>query len=88
MKATIVRDVVLAYPDYLQEFEIYTDALSKQLGAVITQGSKPIAFFSRKLTETQQCYSVTKFKLLAIVETLKEFKGMLWGQRLKVFTDH
>ena len=27
-------------------------------------------------------------RLLAIVETLKEFKGMLWGQRLKVCTDH
>ena len=31
---------------------------------------------------------MTKIELLAIVETLKEFKGMLWGQRLKVFTDH
>ncbi len=27
-------------------------------------------------------------KLLAIVETLKEFKGMLWGQPIKVYTDH
>jgi hypothetical protein len=36
-----------------------------------------------------QCkYSVTKIELLAIVETLKEFKGMLWGQQIKVFTDH
>ncbi len=88
MKATIAKDVVLAYPDYSKEFEIFTDASSKQLGAVITQGNKPIAFFSRKLTETQQRYSVTKIELLAIVETLKEFKGMLWGQKLKVFTDH
>ena len=88
VKATIARDVVLAYPDYSQEFEICTDASSKQLGAVITQGNKPKAFFSRKLTETQQCYSVTEIELLAIVETLKEFKGMLWGQRLKVYTDH
>ncbi len=55
---------------------------------MITQGNKPIAFFSRKLTEMQQCYSVTKVELLAIVETLKKFKGMLWGQRLKVYTDH
>ena len=31
---------------------------------------------------------MTEIELLAIVETLKEFKGMLWGQRLKVFTDH
>jgi hypothetical protein len=23
-----------------------------------------------------------------MVETLKEFKGMLWGQKIKVFTDH
>ena len=37
-----------------------------------------------------QHYSVTNIdiELLAIVETLKEFKGMLWGQKLKVFTDH
>ena len=88
VKTTIARDVVLAYPNYSKEFEIYTDASSKQLGAVITQGNKPIAFFSRKLTETQQRYSVTKIELLAIVETLKEFKGMLWGQKLKVYTDH
>ena len=88
VKDTTARDVVLAYPDYLQEFEIYTDSLSKQLGAVITQGDKTIAFFSRKLTETHQHYSVTEIELLAIVETLKDFKGMLLGQRLKVFTNH
>jgi len=88
LKATVARDVVLAYPDYSQDFEIYTDALSKQLGAVITQGTRPIAFFNRKLTEVQQHYIVTKIELLAIVETIEVFKGMLWGQRIKVFTDH
>ena len=31
---------------------------------------------------------MTEIELLAIVETLKEFKGMLWGQKLKVFTYH
>jgi hypothetical protein len=29
-----------------------------------------------------------KIELLAIGKTLKEFKGMLWGQQIKVFTDH
>jgi TusA-related sulfurtransferase len=31
---------------------------------------------------------VTEQELLAIVKTLKEFKGMLWGQQITVYTDH
>jgi len=88
VKTTIARDVVLVYSDYSEVFKIYTDASSKQLGAVITQKNRPIAFFSRKLTAAQHKYSVTKIELLAIVETLKEFKEMLWGQPVKVYTDH
>ena len=88
VKAAIAKEVVLAYPDFSKPFEIYTDASTKQLGAVITQDNRPIAFFSRKLSVTQTKYSVTEIELLAIVETLKEFKGMLWGQSIKVYTDH
>ena len=88
IKRTIAREVILAYPDFTQRFDIYTDASKTQLGAVITQNNRPIAFFSRKLTPAQQKYSVTEFELLSIVETLKEFKGMLWGQNIRVYTDH
>eukprot|EP00804_Cyclotella_cryptica_P000397 CCRYP_008717-RA/>CCRYP_008717-RA protein AED:0.29 eAED:0.29 QI:0/0/0/1/0/0/2/0/315 len=77
VKAAIAKDVVLAYPDFSKEFEIYTDASSKQLGSVIT-----------KLSVMQLKYSVTEIELLVIVETLKEFKGILWGQQIKVYTDH
>jgi hypothetical protein len=73
LKATITKEVVLAYPDFTKLFEIYTDASTMHLGAVITQGNRPIAFFNRKFSVTQTKYSVTKIKLLAIVETLKEF---------------
>jgi hypothetical protein len=82
VKAAIAKDVLLANPDYFKVFKIYTDASSKQLGAVITQDNRPIAFFSRKLSNMQHKYSVTKFEPLAIVKTLKEFKGMLWGQSI------
>jgi hypothetical protein len=88
VKATIAREVVLAYLDFSKVFEIYTNASSKQEGAVITQENRPIEFFSQKLATTQHKYSVTKIELLAIVKTLKVFKGMLWGQSIKVYTDH
>jgi hypothetical protein len=83
VKAAIAKETVLAYPEFLKPFEIYTDTYSTQLGAVITQDNRPIAFFTRKLSKMQQKYSVTEIELLAIVETLKEFKGMLWGARHK-----
>ena len=88
VKSTMAKEVILAYPDYSKVFEIYTDASATQLGSVITQSNRPLAFFSRKLSKTQQKYGVPEIELLAIVETLKEFKGMLWGQQVKVFTDH
>ncbi len=65
VKATIAKDVVLAYPDYSKVFEIYTDASSNQLGAVITQDTRPIVFCSQKLSNTQCKYSVTEIELLA-----------------------
>jgi hypothetical protein len=55
---------------------------------LFTQDNRPIAFFSRKLFLAQRKYSVTKIKLLAVVETLQEFKGILWGQPINVYTHH
>ena len=67
---------------------LYTDAFKRQLGAVITQDNRPIGYFSRKLNSAQSKYSITELELLSIVETLKEFKGMLLGQKIEVYTDH
>ncbi len=53
VKAPIAKEVVLAFPDFTKPFEIYTDASMMQLGSVITQGKRPIVFFSRKLCVTQ-----------------------------------
>jgi hypothetical protein len=52
--------MVLAYPDFSKVFKIYTDASSKQLGAVITQDNRPIKIFRWKLSVAECKYSVTK----------------------------
>ena len=88
MKALIAKETLLTFPDFSQEFEIHTDASKLQLGACISQNGKPVAFYSRKLQPAQTRYTTTERELLSIVETLKEFRNILLGQKIKVHTDH
>ena len=88
IKKVVSQETLLHYPDFNQPFEIHTDASHTQLGAVISQNNKPIAFYSRKLSPAQTRYTTTERELLSIVETLKEFRNILLGQQLKIYTDH
>jgi hypothetical protein len=44
IKKIICREVMLTFQDFSKPFHIYTDASHTQLGAVITQEEKHIAF--------------------------------------------
>jgi hypothetical protein len=88
LKNSLPCDVVLAYPDFTVPFEIYTDASKYQIGSIITQKDKPLALYSRKLTNPQMRYTVTELKLLAIVETLHEYKCICLGYLITIYTDH
>jgi len=70
-KKILCKNAILAFPDFTKEFIIYTDASKYQLGGVITQENKPLAFYSRKLNDAQTRYTTTERELLSIVETLK-----------------
>jgi len=87
-KRIIAKETLLAYPNFNKPFQIYTDASHYQLGAVVSQDGKPIAFYSRKLNPAQTRYTTTERELLSIVETLKEYRNILLGQQIEMFTDH
>ena len=67
---------------------MYTDASKLQLGAVIVQSERPIAFFSRKMSSAQRKYTTRELELLSVVETLKEYKIILFGFVVNIHTDH
>jgi hypothetical protein len=88
LKNSLACKVVLTYLDFSIPFKIYTYASKYQIGSVITQKEKPLAIYSRKLTDSQMRYTITELKLLAIVETLHEYKCILLGHLITIHTDH
>jgi hypothetical protein len=88
IKCIILWETLLAYPDFNKPFIIHTDAGHTRLGAVISHDNKLIAFYSQKLNPAQTWYMTMEHELLSIIKTLKEFRNILLGQHIKVYTDH
>ena len=88
IKKVVSRETMLAFPDFNKPFHVYTDASDYQLGAVIMQDDKPLAFYSRKMNGAQRRYTTGEQELLSIVETLKEYRNILLGQKIIIHTDH
>ena len=88
IKRTMARDNLSTYPDFNGTLNIHTYASAFQLGAVISQKFKPITFYGRKITDTQQRYKLTEKELLRNVGTLKKFRNILLGEKIIIYTDN
>lgn len=72
---------------------MYTDASIKGLGAVLKQDQtdgtrKPVAYFSKKLNESQKKKKAIFLECLAIKEGIKFWQHWLIGKHFTVYTDH
>ena len=81
-------DTLLTYLYFNEKIKIHTDAINLKSGAVISQKIKPMDFYSRKINDDQKRYIVTEKELPRIFDNLKEFRTILLGQKLIIYTDH
>ncbi len=93
LKSALIDAPALAFPDYSVSFSLYTDASALGLGAVLMQPdargkNHATAYGSRTLNQAEANYSVTHQETLVIVWTLKNFRDIILGYPITVFTDH
>jgi hypothetical protein len=70
------------------QIELYTDASDVACGAVLTQDSKPIEFFSRTMTAVECRYSTFERETLAMVASILHYRNILIGTPFTLWTDH
>jgi len=91
-KRRLAETTLLAHPCENAKLLLRTDASNIAMGAVLEQyqkeGRKPLGFFSKKLSDTQQRYSTYDRELLAIYSALKFFRHMVEGRDIIILTDH
>lgn len=91
-KESLSSAALLAHPDCRAKLALVTDASDLALGAVLQQLKddvwEPLAFYSHKLSPSQQKYSPYDRELLAIYEAIKYFRHMLEARHFTVYTDH
>ncbi|PHT78431.1 hypothetical protein T459_16483 [Capsicum annuum] len=88
LKAAIIKEPVLALPDFTKLFEVQTDASDFAIGGVLMQEGHPIAFESRKLNEAERRYTVHEKEMTAIVHCLRTWRHYLLGAHFIVKTDN
>ena len=92
LKQRMKNAPILTYPTETGNFVLDTDASSEAIGAVLSQiqdgEERVLAYYSRKLSQPERNYCVTRQELLAVISSLKHFRQYLYGREVKIRTDH
>jgi len=75
-------------PDFERQFLVDYDASGTGFGAVLHQGSGPLAFFSRPFATCHVKLAAYERELIGLVQAVRHWRPYLWGRRFLIRTDH
>ena len=93
VKELLTSAPVLRFPQYHKSFIIHVDASGCGVGALLAQKEDNeelaiIAYFSKRLTLSQQHYSATPKECPAVVLAVTHWRPYIWGRHFVCVTDH
>lgn len=86
LKFDILNSVVVSV-DYSMIFTVETDASDFAIAATLSQGGRPVAFFSRSLSDSEKRHSAVEKEAYAIIESVRKWRHFLLGRYFRLVTD-
>ncbi|CAB0007775.1 unnamed protein product [Nesidiocoris tenuis] len=91
-KDDLANAALLSYPHPDKPIALMVDASDFAVGSVLQQfengGWRPLAFFSKKLSDAERSYSTYDRELLSCYLSVKHFRHYLEGREVALYTDH
>ena len=93
LKRKLSKEPVLMAPNFNKSFVLQTDASLYGISGILCQEDDtkklhPISYASRILSPAETRYSFIERELLAIVWSLGHYSHLIFGQEVKIQTDH
>ena len=79
---------VMRLSDFSKIFEVTRGTSNIGIGGVLAQEGHPIAYFSKKLNDSKQKYSIYDKKFHAVIQALRYWQHYLLPQEFVLFYDH
>nr|GEW70451.1 putative reverse transcriptase domain-containing protein [Tanacetum cinerariifolium] len=85
VKEKLTTTPILVLHDFSKVFELHTDASKVAIGGVLSQGGRPLAYFSEKLIEPKSWHTTYDLEFYAVVRAVSHKHGR-WLAFLEKFT--
>jgi hypothetical protein len=88
LKGILVKALVLKLPNFDKEFEIHSNASNFAIGVILVQEGRPVAFESKKLSETERRWPTHEKEMWAVIHCLKTWGHYIGSKDVGVWTDN
>ncbi|KAE8657890.1 Detected protein of unknown function [Hibiscus syriacus] len=88
LKRILTETPILVQPESGKNFVVYSDASHNELGCVLMQEGKVVAYASRQLKPHERNYPTHDLEMAAVVFALRIWRHYLYGESCYLYTDH
>ena len=88
MKRRLTSAPIFIVLDMGQGYTVYCDSSRAELGCVLMQSGRVVAYGSRQLKNHEQNYPTHDMELAAVVFALKIWRHYLYGEEFEVYSNH